>query len=94
MSEEHDASPPSQAGRPSEAPVLTALTIRSKAHWGYSDSFMTAAIPELKFCCEKFLPEFLVHVLQEDGKRMGFGSLLRMDDDTVELHETVWVPRT
>jgi len=55
---------------------------------------MTAAIPELKFCCEKFLPEFLVHVLQEDGKRMGFGSLLRMDDDTVELHETVWVPRT
>jgi len=32
--------------------------------------------------------------LQEDDKRVGFCSLLRMDDDTVELHETVWVPKT
>jgi len=55
---------------------------------------MTAAIPELEFCCEKFLPEFLDHVLQEDDKCVGFCSLLRMDDDTVELHETVWVPKT
>jgi|SRR5215471_4243763 len=47
---------------PSEARFLTALTIRSKAHWGYSESFMTAAIPELEFRSEKFLPEFLVYV--------------------------------
>ena len=72
---------------PSEAAFLTALTIRSKAHWGYSESFMTAAIPELEFRSEKFLPEFLVYVLQEDDKRVGFCSLLRMDDDTVELHD-------
>ena len=72
---------------PSEAPFLTALAIRSKAHWGYSESFMTAAIPELEFRCEKFLPEFLVYVLQQDDKRVGFCSLLRIDDDTVELHD-------
>ena len=70
----------------SEAPFLTELTIRSKAHWGYSEAFMAAAIPELEFHREKFLPEFLVYVLQEDDKRVGFCSLLRMDD-TLELHD-------
>ena len=72
---------------PSEAPFLTELTIRSKAHWGYSEAFMAAAIPELEFLCEKFLPEFLVYVLLEDDKRLGFCSLLRVDADTVELHD-------
>ena len=29
-----------RAARPGEAEVLTALSVRSKAHWGYDDSFM------------------------------------------------------
>ena len=33
---------------PGEAPALTALTIRSKAYWGYDDAFMTAAFPDGK----------------------------------------------
>ena len=72
---------------PSEGPFLTELTIRSKAHWGYSEAFMTAATPELEFRAEKFMPDFLVYVLELDNTRVGFCSLLRVDDNTVELHD-------
>ena len=87
-------SPPPQAGRPQRSSCSHRTDNSLEDSLGYSESFMTAAIPELEFCCEKFLPEFLDHVLQEDDKCVGFCSLLRMDDDTVELHETVWVPKT
>jgi GNAT superfamily N-acetyltransferase len=30
-----------RASRPGEAEALTALAVRSKAHWGYDDAFMT-----------------------------------------------------
>ena len=30
-----------RAARPGEAGALTALAVRSKAHWGYDDAFMT-----------------------------------------------------
>jgi GNAT superfamily N-acetyltransferase len=36
---------PARAG---EAPILTALCIRSKAHWGYDSAFMKAAAPLLR----------------------------------------------
>ena len=71
---------------PSEAPFLTQLTIRSKAHWGYSEHFMTVATPELEFRVEKFVPDFLVYLLEVDQTRVGFCSLLRVDDNTIELH--------
>jgi len=72
---------------PSEAPFLTQLTIRSKAHWGYSEHFMTVATPELEFRVEKFVPDFLVYLLEVDQTRVGFCSLLRVDDNTIELHD-------
>jgi GNAT superfamily N-acetyltransferase len=72
---------------PQEAPFLTELTIRSKAHWGYSEAFMTAATPELEFRTEKFLPDFLVYVLELNNTLVGFCSLLPVDDDTIELHD-------
>jgi len=72
---------------PSEGSFLTELTIRSKAHWGYSEAFMVLATPELEFRPEKFMPDFLVYVLEMDNIRVGFCSLLRVDDDTVELHD-------
>jgi len=72
---------------PSEGPFLTELTIRSKAHWGYSEAFMKAATPELEFLAEKSRPDFLVYVLELDSTRVGFCSLLRVDDNTAELHD-------
>ena len=72
---------------PSEAPFLTQLTIRSKAQWGYSEHFMTVATPELEFRVEKFVPDFLVYLLEVDQTRVGFCSLLRVDDNTIELHD-------
>lgn len=33
--------------RPGEAAALTALTVRSKAHWGYDEAFMAACREEL-----------------------------------------------
>ena len=39
---------------PSEGPFLTELTVRSKAHWGYGEAFMTTAARELEFHAEKF----------------------------------------
>jgi GNAT superfamily N-acetyltransferase len=72
---------------PSEAPFLSELTIRSKAHWGYGEAFMTAARPALEFRAEKFRPDFLVYVLEVDNLRVGFCSMLPVDDDTVELHD-------
>lgn len=34
--------------RPGEAPILTELCIRAKAHWGYDAAFMAAASPLLR----------------------------------------------
>lgn len=36
-----------RAARPQEAAALTALALRSKAHWGYDEAFMAACREEL-----------------------------------------------
>lgn len=38
---------PIRPARPDEAAALTALAIRSKAHWGYDATFMALAAPHL-----------------------------------------------
>ncbi len=38
--------------RPDEAEALTALILRSKAYWGYNDTFMAAARPSLALSSE------------------------------------------
>jgi len=58
---------------------LTELTIRSKAYWGYDDSFLADARPELEFQLSKFLPDFHVYVLETGGELLGFCSLIPLD---------------
>jgi len=36
-----------RAARPGEAAALTALSVRSKAHWGYDDAFMRLSLASL-----------------------------------------------
>ena len=70
-----------------EAELLTALTIRSKAYWDYDARFMADAEAELTFQPERFGPDFLVFVAEEDGRPIAFYSLIRLNQSTGELHD-------
>jgi GNAT superfamily N-acetyltransferase len=48
-----DGAPLLRAARPDEAAALTALALRSKAHWGYDESFMAACREELTLAPEE-----------------------------------------
>lgn len=43
-----------------EASALTALTLRSKAHWGYDDSFMADAKTDPTFDSSAYDPDWHV----------------------------------
>jgi len=76
-----------------EAPLLTELTTRSKAHWQYDAAFLADARQDLTFEPEKFLPDFLVYVFELNGEMLGFCSLLPHDDARIELHDLFVEPR-
>jgi GNAT superfamily N-acetyltransferase len=73
--------------RPDESRLLTELTVRSKAFWGYDDSFLEGARQELEFNASKFLPDFHVYVIEAEGQPLGFCSLISVDGSTVELYD-------
>jgi GNAT superfamily N-acetyltransferase len=79
--------------RPEESRLLTELTVRSKAYWGYDHSFMDRARPDLEFQASKFLPDFHVYILEAEGKPLGYCSLISVDSNTVELHDLFIEPR-
>ena len=60
-----------RAARPGEAAALTALALRSKAHWGYDEAFMAAAAAELRWD-ESDLRGLIVRVAERDGALAGF----------------------
>jgi GNAT superfamily N-acetyltransferase len=60
---------------PHEAEELTALTLRSKAHWGYDESFMQAVAAELTVTRDT-IAEQEVFVLEERGQIAGFYALV------------------
>jgi GNAT superfamily N-acetyltransferase len=67
--------------------------MRSKAHWGYDDSFLTDALRELEFRPEKFQPDFHVYLLENHEGIVGFYSLIPKSNDEVELHDLFVEPR-
>jgi N-acetylglutamate synthase-like GNAT family acetyltransferase len=85
--------PQIRRARPEEAAMLTELTVRSKAHWGYADSFMERARADLEFHANKFLPDFHVYILEAEGEPLGYCSLISIDSNTVELHDLFIEPR-
>lgn len=70
-----------RAARPGEAEALTALVIRSKAHWGYDEAFMAAAVPDLQFT-ENDIAESDVLVAERDGVLVG---MVAVDDREARL---------
>ncbi len=71
--------------RPDEAGALTELAMHSKAHWGYDAAFMADARADLEVVPERFLPDFLVYILEADKEMLGFYSLCQVDTPTIEL---------
>jgi GNAT superfamily N-acetyltransferase len=69
---------------PSETRRLSELALRSKAHWGYSSSFMDACREELSVT-RLAVRDHRVYVCEQDGKLAGFYSLEDLSDNGIEL---------
>lgn len=60
--------------QPEEAPQLSELAFRSKAHWGYDDRFMAQCRKPLRVSPEN-IAEGRVFVLEDQGRIRGFYEL-------------------
>lgn len=64
-----------RAARPDEGAELSALALRSKAHWGYDEAFMTACVDELTLRAEEVEARRTVVAQAADGRLLGFATL-------------------
>ena len=67
-----------------EAQLLSALALRSKAHWGYSAEFIRACRKELTYDPD-YLRANTVFVAEAGGKVSGFYALERVSENEAEL---------
>ena len=70
--------------RRAEAGALSALALRSKAHWGYDADFLAACRDELTITAEDIATS-TVYVLDGDISPLGFYRLLLQDDGVAKL---------
>lgn len=68
-----------------DGPMLTALALRSKAHWGYDEDFMRACVAELTVTEERILKDTVVVV--DDGPRTNAFAMYMLcgEGDTLEV---------
>jgi hypothetical protein len=73
-----------RAARPNDAGILSAIAIRSKAHWGYDQEFMAACRDELTLTTAPIArdPTFLV---EREGTPLGFYRLTIEPDNEVDV---------
>jgi len=72
--------------RGEEAPALSELALRSKAHRGYSREFIDACRAELLYCAGDILsPHMQFVVLEAAGIGIGFYALKRLSQTDIEL---------
>lgn len=71
--------------RPAEAPNLSALALKSKAYWGYDESFMVACRDELTLSADEVV-ENPTYVTEVNGQVVGFYALERLDENRIELN--------
>jgi GNAT superfamily N-acetyltransferase len=67
--------------RAGEAPSLTALCLRSKAHWGYDAEFMRRCVPSLTMSEESIAEGRVLVATDEAGRAIGTASVMRDGDD-------------
>ncbi|GHA03726.1 N-acetyltransferase [Arenicella chitinivorans] len=71
---------------PSEAPHISALAIRSKAHWGYDEQFMASCANELSHTPIQIDDAAVVYRLAEaNGVVTGFYKLEDLNKDVIVL---------
>lgn len=75
-------------GRAGDATALTALALRSKAHWGYSDALLELWRDELRFTPASIAEQEVI-VAEREGTLLGVVAL-SFDGDTAEV-EHLWV---
>ena len=68
---------------PVEAPALTRLAIRSKAHWGYDASFMAACNSELTVTADQ-IAERTTFVFEEQARALAFYRVT-LDAETADI---------
>lgn len=72
--------------KPAEADLLSALALRSKAHWGYSPEFLQACKDELTYTADEVQSDrFLFVVAEMEATRAGFYALTRLSRVEVEF---------
>lgn len=67
--------------RAGEAKSLTALCLRSKAHWGYDADFMRLCVPSLTVNEESIAEGRVLVAIDADGRTIGTVSVGRDGDD-------------
>ena len=76
--------------RAAEADFLTALAMRSKAHWGYDADFMARCLDELTVKPEDIESEVVI-AAEAEGKVVGFGCLSAIEEaETEEPEGEIW----
>lgn len=69
-----------RSARPEEAEQITALVMRSKAHWGYDDEFMALAVDDLRIT-QEYLEKNEGFVMGTDNEMWGFSSMVRQENE-------------
>lgn len=65
-----------RAAAPGEAAAISALALRSKAHWGYSEEFMTACRDELTYSDSQIDSDnYEFYVCETEARIAGFYAL-------------------
>src|SRR5581483_9656510 len=75
---------PIRPARPDEAAAISALALRSKAHWGYSPDAMAVFQAELTLSPAEVLTG-RAHVVEEEGQLVGFYTLRARGQGVIEL---------
>jgi len=70
--------------RPAEASILSALALRSKAHWGYDADFLAACRDDLILSADDVATS-MVYVRDGVNTALGFYRLVLQDDGMAEL---------
>ena len=75
-----------RAAQPDEAAILSALALRSKAYWDYSDDFLNACREELAVTPERIRDgAFHFVVAEKSGEIVGFFGVERLSPSQFEL---------
>jgi N-acetylglutamate synthase-like GNAT family acetyltransferase len=73
-----------RSARPHEGEALSALALRSKAHWGYDAAFMAACVDELTVSAES-IQKNPTYVVEAKGRILGFYMLESPNGREIEL---------